>query len=53
MGTPMAFTTGTTYTYTDRMFKRGTIGLNLPATLAPGYNWFNGVDVNLNLLFHA
>jgi hypothetical protein len=45
MGTPMAFTTGTTYTYTDRMFKRGTIGLNLPATLAPGYNWFNGVDV--------
>jgi hypothetical protein len=41
----MAFTTGTTYTYTDRMFKRGTIGLNLPATLAPGYNWFNGVDV--------
>ena len=45
MGTPMAFTTGTTYTYTDRMFKRGTIGLNLPSTLAPGYNWFNGVDV--------
>jgi len=45
MGTPMAFTTGTTYTYTDKMFKRGTIGLNLPATLAPGYNWFNGVDV--------
>jgi hypothetical protein len=45
MGIPMAFTTGTTYTYTDRMFKRGTIGLNLPATLAPGYNWFNGVDV--------
>jgi hypothetical protein len=41
----MAFTTGTTYTYTDRMFKRGTIGLNLPATLAPSYNWFNGVDV--------
>jgi len=46
MGTPMAFTTGTTYTYTDRMFKRGTIGLNLPSTLAPGYNWFNGVDVS-------
>ena len=45
MGIPMAFTTGTTYTYTDRMFKRGTIGLNLPSTLAPGYNWFNGVDV--------
>jgi hypothetical protein len=45
MGTPMAFTTGTTYTYTDRMFKRGTIGLNLPSTLAPGYNWWNGVDV--------
>jgi hypothetical protein len=45
MGTPMAFTTGTTYTYTDRIFKRGTIGLNLPSTLAPGYNWFNGVDV--------
>jgi hypothetical protein len=46
MGTPMAFTTGTTYTYTDKMFKRGTIGLNLPSTLAPGYNWFNGVDVS-------
>ena len=45
MGTPMAFTTGTTYTYTDKIFKRGTIGLNLPSSLASGYNWWNGVDV--------
>lgn len=41
----MAFTTGTTYTYTDKIFKRGTIGLNLPSSLASGYNWWNGVDV--------
>ena len=45
MGIPMAYNTGTTNTYTEKTVKRGTIALNPGPSLAPSYNWFNGVDV--------
>lgn len=45
MGIPMAYNTGTTNTYTEKTVKRGTVALNPDPTLAPSYNWFNGVDV--------
>jgi|688.fasta_scaffold19857_5 hypothetical protein len=45
MGTPIAFNSGTTTTYTTGVFKRGTISLNLANTLASNTNWWNGVDV--------
>jgi hypothetical protein len=45
MGIPMAYNTGTTNTYTEKTVKRGTVALNPGPTLAPSYNWFNGVDV--------
>ncbi len=41
----MAYNTGTTNTYTEKTVKRGTIALNPGPSLAPSYNWFNGVDV--------
>jgi len=44
MGIPMAYNTGTTNTYTEKTVKRGTIALNPGPSLAPSYNWFNGVD---------
>jgi hypothetical protein len=45
MGIPMAYNTGTTNTYTEKTVKRGTVALNPGPSLAPSYNWFNGVDV--------
>jgi len=45
MGIPMAYNTGTTNTYTEKTVKRGTIALNPGPSLAPSYNWWNGVDV--------
>jgi hypothetical protein len=45
MGIPMAYNTGTTNTYTEKTVKRGTVALNPGPTLAPSYNWWNGVDV--------
>ena len=41
----MAYNTGTTNTYTEKTVKRGTVALNPGPSLAPSYNWFNGVDV--------
>jgi hypothetical protein len=53
MGIPMAYNTGTTNTYTEKTVKRGTVALNPGPSLAPSYNWFNGVDVSRhhNILF--
>jgi hypothetical protein len=45
MGIPMAYNTGTTNTYTEKTVKRGTVALNPGPSLAPSYNWFNGVDI--------
>jgi hypothetical protein len=46
MGTPMAFTSGTTNGFSVGATKRATTALNPAPTLVAGNNWFNGVDVS-------
>jgi hypothetical protein len=46
MGTPIAFTSGSTNTFNLGTTKRETIALNPATSLTSGFNWFNGVDVS-------
>jgi hypothetical protein len=46
MGTPIAFTSGSTNTFHLGTTKRATIALNPATSLTSGFNWFNGVDVS-------
>jgi hypothetical protein len=46
MGTPIAFTSGSTNTFNLGTTKRATIALNPATSLTSGFNWFNGVDVS-------
>jgi hypothetical protein len=46
MGTPMAFTSGTTNGFSLGATKRATVALNPATSLVSGNNWFNGVDVS-------
>jgi hypothetical protein len=46
MGTPIAFTSGSTNTFNLGTTKRATIALNPATSLTSGFNWFNGVDIS-------
>ena len=53
MGTPMAFTSGTTNGFSLGATKRATIALNPATSLVAGNNWFNGVDVSTQYLIYS
>jgi hypothetical protein len=53
MGTPMAFTSGTTNGFSLGATKRATVALNPATSLVSGNNWFNGVDVSTQYLIYS
>jgi hypothetical protein len=53
MGTPMAFTSGTTNGFSLGATKRATVALNPATSLVSGNNWFNGVDVSNQYLIYS
>jgi len=53
MGTPMAFTSGTTNGFSLGATKRATVAVNPATSLVSGNNWFNGVDVSTQYLIYS